>query len=222
MKKPVLLLAASLLVAGTAQAALVTVDYTVPIASIGEEYLDPYSYEEVGTTFLGGIQASIGDVLTGRFTYDDAAPLAEGFGGWYAQVVSHSVSFSLIDTTITLDNSLVIASGTPAGDGLGVNGNGHIGGESDPLAVIAFAFAAPPGTHGPGTLPSAADWQYYGANGANPFRMTIHGNGYNAYLTGGDMVFAVSAVPEPATGAMALAGLAVVAAAARRRKAKQA
>jgi uncharacterized protein (TIGR03382 family) len=33
------------------------------------------------------------------------------------------------------------------------------------------------------------------------------------------MSFTVSAVPEPATGAMALAGLAIVAGAARRRKA---
>ncbi|GGY52819.1 PEP-CTERM sorting domain-containing protein [Pseudoduganella albidiflava] len=211
--KTALVLAAALLAAGTARAALVTVDYAVPIAAIAEEYLDPYSYEEVGTTFLGGIQASVGDVLTGRFTYDDAAPLAAGFGGYFTQVVSHSVSFDLIGATITLDNSLLITSRTAAADGLGLNGSGNIGGETDPLAVVDFAFAAPAGTHAPETLPSAADWQHYGASSANPFRMTIHGLGYNAYLTGGEMQFSVSAVPEPATAAMLLAGLATVAAA---------
>ena len=53
----------------------------------------------------------------------------------------------------------------------------------------------------------------------NPFRLRTHGNGDNAYLSGGAMSFSVSAVPESATGALALAGLAIVAAAARRRKA---
>lgn len=218
MRKTALVLAASLLAAGTAQAALVTVDYSVSIASIAEEYLNPYSYQDVGMTFLGGIQASIGDPLTGSFTYDDAVPLAGGFGGFFTQVVSHSVSFTFIDTTVTLDNSLLITSRDANADGLRLNGSGHLGGETDPLAVVDFAFLAPPGTHAPETLPSFSDWQQYAANGASPFRMTIHGEGYNAYLTGGDMLFSVSAVPEPATCALLAAGLAVVGVAARRRK----
>jgi len=219
MKKAALAIAASLLFAGTAQAALVTVDYAVPIAAIAEEYLDPYSYQEVGGTFLGGIEAYVGDILTGRFTYDDAAPLAPGFGGYYTQALSHSITFSLIDTTITLGNSLITTSRSDTADRLGVGGSGNIGGETDPLAVVEFSFVAPAGTHAPETLPGAADWEHYAASAANPFRLTIHGNGYNAYLTGGAMLFTVSAVPEPATGAMALAGLAIVAGAVRRRKA---
>lgn len=217
MKISALAFAASVLVAGTAQAAIVTVEYSVPIASIAEEYLDPYSFEYVSTTYLGGIVANLGDVLTGRFSYDDATPLVDGFGGYYTQSLSHTVTFSLIDTTVTMGNSLAVTSRGAAGDGVSVSGNGTIGGPGDPVAVVDLAFLAPPGTHAPQTLPSAADWQHYVASGANPFRMTIHGNGYNAYLVGGDLTFSVSAVPEPATAAMTLAGLAIVGAVARRR-----
>lgn len=225
MKKPALALAAALLVAGSAQAALVTVEYSLPVAAIAEEYLSPYSYQHVDATYAPGFYTYVGDAITGSFTYDDATPLlSKGEGSlleaFFTQAVGHTLSFGQGDTTITFDNSLLATTHTGATDGLSLGGNGYIQNTTDPLIVVNLEFVAPPGTYAPGTLPSAADWQYFAGSASNPFRLTIHGGGYNVYLTGGDISLQVSAVPEPATAAMTLAGLAIVAVAARRRKAR--
>lgn len=212
----------SLLAASGAQAALVTVEYSVPVASIAEEYLDPYSYDTVDSTQAPGFHTYVGDPVTGRFTYDDAAPLLPNAEGFFTQAVTHTLSFGQGDTVITFDNAMLATTHSGTADSLALGGNGHIQNTTDPLIVVNLAFLAPSGTHAPGTLPTAADWQHYAANASNPFQLTIHGSGYNVYLAGGDMSLQVSAVPEPATGAMVLAGLAIVAAAARRGKAARA
>lgn len=210
-------LASAFAVAGTARGAIVAVDYSVSVAALAEETFDPYSYNDMDTSYAAGFVMYTGEPFTARFTYDDAAPLQAGPGGYFGVAASHVITFGQSGTTIVFDNSLLGTARTDAADGISLAGGGYIQNTGDPYISMSLSLLAPAGTHAPAALPTLADWQHYAAAPANTFRMVINASGTNVYVSGAGISLQVSAVPEPASAVMTLAGQAIVAAAARRR-----
>lgn len=220
MKKSALACATALLLSSAAHAALVTVEYKVPVNWMSVETATSVDFPT--SNDLPGFTVAVGDILTGRFTYDDATPLTESTSGIHATgEVAHSLTFGEHGPTIAFTDPLALQTNHLFGrDSLNLFGDAYYGSGSPTRISVVSYFAAPLGTTTPGTLPSAQDWQqYHAARPTSSVELYMYRDGTTFSLSGDHISLQVlPSVPEPATWGMLAAGLGLTGWAAQRRK----
>ncbi len=191
-----------------AQAAVVTVEYTATIDLIHRESFSEGIFDAVESSDWPGYTISVGETVTGRFSYDDTSGIVDGHGVTSANATSYTQIFNGCGSSLDRGSSGELGHG-----GLVSRFGNH------PYASVSFFF--PAGHLSPGVLPTANDWSLAAVDSypSNNFQMLFVIAPQKELHVGGNKVSfnVVSAVPEPATYAMLFAGLAVTAVASRRR-----
>ncbi|GGB84839.1 PEP-CTERM sorting domain-containing protein [Pseudoduganella buxea] len=195
-----------------AQAAVVTVEYNATIDFIHRESFSEGIFDAVESSDWPGYTISVGETVTGRFSYDDTSGSVDGHGITSANAASYTQIFNGSGTILDRGSSgeLTVFQGY---GGLVSRFGNH------PYASVSFFF--PAGHLSPGVLPTANDWSLAAVDSypSNNFLMLFVIAPQKELHVGGNKVSfnVVSAVPEPATYAMLFAGLAVTVVASRRR-----
>jgi len=216
----------TLLLAGSAHAALVTIEYSSTISALDfEEYLGgPDGL--VDHVDIGGFTISKGETIKGRLTYDDATPLTAGSISdfsyyWADNVANYTITFEGSGTEIVLTNTRVSTSRYGRYDQFDFGGVAGVQGSASPYFSSGLSLRGANGIHDPATLPGAADLPAY--NDQSPYgddqQLWINiGASYIWVFPTRFTVQVISSVPEPTTYGMLAAGLGLIGLAARRRK----
>lgn len=216
-------LLSTLLLAGSAHAALVTIEYSSTIRSLDfEEYMGGPS-ALVDHVDLGSFTISKGETIKGRYTYDDATPLTQSSSGtyWADNGGSYTLTFEGSGTTIDLTDTHMYTGRYGNVDLFSFYGESSAQNTVYPYFNSRLTLRGAKGIHDPATLPGAADLPAY--NDPSPY-----GNDQQLWIKTGDSyiwvypseftVQIISSVPEPATYGMLAAGLSLIGLVARRRK----
>lgn len=209
MKKP----AAGLLLsiaAATSQAAIVSYDYTAVVNLIQVPTSDWPGYDWVSSTSEPGFYSEIGETVTGTFTYDTSTPVL-GSDGTTAQYGENG----RIVSSITFGGSGHQFTGTPAtymlvrdyqqgGDRVEILAPSAVGAPRVELELIFY------GNSSSVLSSTAIPWTQFGAfeHAQVAYRFNDGDTIIYSNLTSLQMT---SAVPEPASISLLLAGLGIVA-----------
>lgn len=221
-------LLSTLLLAGSAHAALVTIEYSSTIRNLEfEEYMGgPTGL--VDNADIGNFTISKGETIRGRFTYDDATSLTAHISDndylsyWANNVGSYTITFEGSGTRIDLTNQ-VFTSRYGSYDQFDLRGEAGVQRSAAPYFSSSLSLRGANGIHHPATLPGAADLPAYNDQRPNGFDQQLWiniGASYVWIYPNEFTVQIISSVPEPATYGMLAAGLGLIGLAARRRKAR--
>jgi hypothetical protein len=227
MKKLSLLLAGFALVAD-AQATVYQYDFTATIQEMVEFSPMTLSGGAVSSSSLTGNLVSVGAVVHGHFSYDTDTAQFSNFGGTALYAAPGALNtigatiggndIGLLNpnynsTNVQVSNNAAVLKGA---DGFGVS---NLSSNAAASQMMALSFLDKSGTAlGSAALPSALDFnQFSGASfyyvyTSNTTHAVAGANGMLTSLT------QVTAVPEPETYAMLLAGLGLVGWSVRRKK----
>jgi PEP-CTERM motif len=214
--KYVVLLASALVLCVPSQAEQLSFDYG---ASVNLIYRYDYANRTISTPgeiTVGGTTISWGDTLKGTFGYDAATPMTAVPESWFPTYVG---SGALVVSTLKFDAKDVSFHSTPNArpDNISVWYNDQFGGDHFVLedmegsgaqihsTQFEFVSMGDAGVYGP-TLPTSLT-NFTGKvvmSVDDPTNAAVH---YSIFATMTSLVPSVSAVPEPATYAMFLAGL---------------
>ncbi len=231
MKKTIAALVAGLLLSSAAQAAMVTYEFTGYVAQITQYGYVPFGISYPSSLMADGATYSVGDTFHGSFSYDTATPLTENTDPWSepgefrGEAIHH-------EATLAFDNHNPTYNSAPNGAGATMlvadnhkylsdyfdlrNSNGNF--------TLGFDFANQTdfsAINGPFAPPSLSLDRFPFAN----LTLGYYKSG-DAYAMEAVGLFTslkeVSAVPEPSSYSMLLAGAALVGWALRRRGSAQA
>ena len=238
MKKLPLLLA-GLAMAGSANAAVLQFDFTAKILEMVQFSPLTFSGGMVSSSNLSGNTISVGDVISGHFTYDTATAQISNVGGiaMFASaqaqnVLNAAIGSQQLGLTDALSNTTTVqvannAATLRGGDSFGIANVSANGQSSQMMALSLFdstglAFSG-------NTVPTTLDFSafnnstfYYTYSSVSTHAM-MGANGALTSLTvstvpsGGNPI---TPVPEPETYAMLLAGLGLLGWTARRRQSR--
>ena len=224
MKKLSILLAGMTLF-GSAHATVYQFDFTAKIQEMVEFSPLTFSGGKVASSSLSGSTVSVGDLITGHFSYDTDTALFSNTGGsamYAAPTAQNTLSASVglsgasySSTNVQVANNAAILGGADAFGIANVSANAYA---SQMMAVSFFdkSGTALSASGMPGQLDFSSFSQssfYYTYSSTSTHAMM----GANGALTSLTVTQAPSPVPEPATYTMLLAGLAAVGWKARRR-----
>lgn len=229
MKKlPMLLAGLSLF--GSAQATVYQFDFTAKIQEMVE--FSPMTFDggPVTSSSLSGSTVSVGDVISGHFSYDTATGLFRSNGG--SAMYSAPAAQNALDVSIG-GNSIGLSDTTYSSTNVQVSNNAAALGGADSFGIanlstnvyasqmMALSFFDNSGLAlNAATMPGQLDFASFGRS---TFYYTYSSNathammGANGALTSVTFVQAPTPVPEPETYVMLLAGLAALGLKGRRR-----
>lgn len=217
MKKASIALGLALLAsAATANAEIVTFEYTAKIIGLEQRGIWSPVGEQVQSSDWAGFVINTGETITGRLSYDTSTQLVRDldypWGYVYKSVspanITHSFTMQGSGTSLSVDATagVTLADSPESGDGLTFTGNA---GGSD-WSETSFSLAAVRPGYQPAVLPGAGELSEVGGTRgftADSFTITFWNPGY--YVAAASTITSfhvVSSVPEPSTYAMLLAG----------------
>ncbi len=229
MKKLPILLAGMTLF-GSAQATVYQFDFTAKIQEMVEFSPQTFSGGAVASSSLSGSTVSVGDLLTGHFSYDTVTGVFSHFGGstmYSAPAAQNSLDASIGGASIGLGNAnysstnVQVANNSAALGGADSFGIANVSANAYASQMMAVSFFDKSGLAlSASTMPGQLDFASFGQSS---FYYTYSSNathammGANGALTSLTVTPMPAPVPEPETYAMLLAGLAALAWKTRRR-----
>ncbi|MYM37814.1 PEP-CTERM sorting domain-containing protein [Duganella qianjiadongensis] len=238
MKKIPLLLA-GLALAGSSNAAVLQFDFTAKIQEMVQFSPLTFAGGMVSSSDLNGSTVSVGDAISGHFTYDTSTAQISNVGGlamFSAAAAQNALNAAIGTTSLGLDHALSNTTtvqvgnnvaGLKGADSFGIANVSANGQASQMMALMLFDSTGH--AFSDSTLPAALDFSafgtstfYYTYSSASTHAM-MGANGSLTSLTvtqlptGGNPT---TPVPEPETYAMLLAGLGLLGWTARRRQAR--
>ncbi|WP_332855745.1 PEP-CTERM sorting domain-containing protein [Duganella sp. S19_KUP01_CR8] len=230
MKKLPILLAGMTLI-GSAQATVYQFDFTAKIQEMVEFSPQTFNGGPVASSNLSGSTVSVGDSLTGHFSYDTATGVFSQFGGgtmYAAPAAQNSLDVSIGGASIGLSGAtysstnVQVANNAAALGGADSFGIANVSANAYASQMMAVSFFDRSGLAlSASTMPGRLDFANFGQSS---FYYTYSSSATHAMMGANGALTSVTVtqvpttpVPEPETYAMLLAGLAALSWKARRR-----